>query len=134
MNGPTERQIRDLLRDDAARVSLPADMWDKIASRLDEPDIAPTRLSAARQSLRNQWRPAMAFLAGAAAFWVLVLPPALDATESGPPVPAGTVIVTTEPAPIIEGQQRRQGLNEWSARLVSISPVDSSTRSMIVIR
>lgn len=70
---PSDRTIRDELRREAARVTIPGDMWDNIKQRLDgEHEAAERRKRLANG--RAQWKPAMVFAAAAGIFWMTVIP------------------------------------------------------------
>ena len=70
---PSDRTIRDELRRDAARVTIPGDMWDNIKQRLDgEHEVAERRKRLANG--RAQWKPAVVFAAAAGIFWITMIP------------------------------------------------------------
>lgn len=70
---PSDRTIRDELRREAARVTVPGDMWDNIKQQLDgELEAAERRKRLANG--RAQWKPAVVFAAAAGIFWLTVIP------------------------------------------------------------
>lgn len=69
---PSERSIRNTLRQDAERVPIPQDMWEGISAQLDGQPIPARRRPA--QSGRDQWRPAVALAVAAGFFWFALIP------------------------------------------------------------
>ena len=71
--GPGERNIQQELRRQAAQVSIPADMWEKINERLDG-DRVPVRRRQQVMVRGAQWRPALALVAAVGMLWITVGP------------------------------------------------------------
>ncbi|HWI63588.1 MAG TPA: hypothetical protein VNT75_17275 [Symbiobacteriaceae bacterium] len=79
---PSDRTIRDELRREAAKVSIPEDMWQNISRQLDQKTV--------RQEMRRrvlgwteQWRPAVILAVAAGFFWFALIP-ALPSMENMP--------------------------------------------------
>lgn len=90
---PSESAIRAELRREAAKVSVPDEMWTKISERLDGEMARADKRKRLWHQLIN-WRPAFALAVAAGVFWMAlipVLPPARpDATNNAASVSASS--------------------------------------------
>lgn len=71
---PDERALQSLLRADAARASVPDEMWSNIAHRLQTEQAQGRRRRRLMEALSLQMRPVMAFAAAIGVFWLAVAP------------------------------------------------------------
>lgn len=79
---PGDRTIRDELRREAAKVSIPDDMWQNISKQLDQDSVRKSR-SRRIMALGEQWRPAVILAVAAGFFWFALIP-SLPTTETIP--------------------------------------------------
>jgi len=79
---PSGRTIRDELRREAAKVSVPNDMWQNISQKLGE-DPDRTALRRRVTALAEQWRPAVVLAVAAGFFWFALIP-SLPSMENAP--------------------------------------------------
>lgn len=112
---PSDRTIRDELRKEAARVTIPGDMWDNIKQRLDgELEVAERRKRLANG--RAQWKPAVVFAAAAGIFWLTVIPISTNLEGVSVTEPMGQPAARTVVQPDmtrnrqVPGETERQGL------------------------
>lgn len=133
MSDRTEREIRDLLRRDAEQVPVPTDMWAKIADQVGRDRSAAMRADTRDQ--KRQLRHALALVTAAAAFWAALGPVALEHGENPEAALRRAEMQVNHYDPrFVNGALRRQGLNDWAARPVSIVPMEANPSSVITIR
>lgn len=79
---PSGRTIRDELRREAAKVSVPNDMWQNISRKLGEDSDRTVRRRRVT-ALAEQWRPAVLLAVAAGFFWFALIP-SLPSMENMP--------------------------------------------------
>ena len=95
---PSDRTIRDELRREAARITVPGNMWDNIKQQLDG-DLEAAERRKRIANGRAQWKPAVVFAAAAGIFWLTVIPISnnLDGVPPSDPVSQPTVRTVVQP-------------------------------------
>lgn len=97
-----DRAIRDALRQEAASVTPPADLWDRIDRELNSGSAQPPRAVSAPRRTALRVRHFIAAGAAAGVFWMFVLPAGVpwkdaETLESRPG--AAQLAAPAEPAP-----------------------------------